>query len=63
MNINKVTSRDEVEILFNKYEGMMIQEFVDGTEYGVDVYVDFLSGEPVAIFTKEKDCYASWRNG
>jgi len=32
----------------------MIQEFMDGIEYGADVYIDMISGEPVAIFTKEK---------
>ena len=32
----------------------MLQEFMDGIEYGADVYIDMLSGEPVAIFTKRK---------
>jgi carbamoyl-phosphate synthase large subunit len=32
----------------------MIQEYMDGTEYGADVYIDMISNEPVAIFTKEK---------
>ena len=27
---------------------------MDGTEYGADVYIDIISDEPVAIFTKEK---------
>ena len=27
---------------------------MNGTEYGADVYIDMISGEPVAIFTKEK---------
>src|SRR5690625_6836978 len=27
---------------------------MDGTEYGVDVYVDMISNEPVSIFIKEK---------
>ena len=27
---------------------------MDGIEYGADVYVDMISNEPVAIFTKEK---------
>lgn len=54
LNIFKVTSREEVKVLFNKYEEMMIQEYVDGIEYGVDVYIDLLSNEPVAIFIKKK---------
>ena len=28
--------------------------YVDGIEYGIDVYIDMISSEPVAIFTKEK---------
>lgn len=54
ININKVNSKEEVEILFNQFDNLMIQEFMDGIEYGADVYIDMISGEPVAIFTKEK---------
>ena len=54
ININKVTSKEEVEFLFSKHENLMIQEYMDGTEYGADVYIDMISGEPVAIFTKKK---------
>jgi carbamoyl-phosphate synthase large subunit len=54
MNINKVTSKDEVDLLFGRYDNLMIQEYMDGTEYGVDVYIDMISSEPVAIFIKEK---------
>lgn len=54
ININKVISKEEVELLFSQHNNLMIQEFMDGIEYGADVYVDMISGEPVAIFTKEK---------
>lgn len=54
ININKVTSKEEIDLLFNQYDNLMIQEFMDGIEYGADVYIDMISGEPVAIFTKEK---------
>jgi len=54
ININKVTSKDEIELLFSKYENLMIQEYMDGIEYGADVYVDMITNEPVAIFIKEK---------
>ena len=54
ININKVTSKEEIELLFNRFDDLMIQEFMDGVEYGADVYIDMISGEPVAIFTKEK---------
>jgi carbamoyl-phosphate synthase large subunit len=54
ININKVTTEDEIESLFSRFDNLMIQEFMDGTEYGADVYIDMLSSEPVAIFIKEK---------
>ena len=54
ININKVMSKDELEVLLKRHNGLMIQEYMDGTEYGADVYIDMISNEPVAIFTKEK---------
>lgn len=54
LNINKVDSIEEVELLFNKYNNLLIQEYLQGTEYGADVYIDMISGEPVATFVKEK---------
>lgn len=54
INISKVTSKEEIEQLFNRYDNLMIQEFMDGTEYGVDTYIDMITGEPIAIFIKEK---------
>lgn len=54
ININKVTSKEEIELLFSRHDNLMIQEFMNGTEYGADVYIDMISSEPVAIFTKEK---------
>lgn len=35
-------------------EEMLIQPFMDGEEFGADVYVDLISGEPAAVFTKKK---------
>jgi carbamoyl-phosphate synthase large subunit len=54
ININKVTSKEEIEILFSRYDDLMIQEYMDGIEYGADIYIDILSGQPIAIFIKEK---------
>lgn len=54
INISKVDSKEEIELLFSRFDNLMIQEFMNGTEYGADVYIDMISGEPVAIFTKEK---------
>lgn len=54
ININKVHSKEEIELLFSRFDNLMIQEYMNGTEYGADVYIDMISNEPVAIFTKEK---------
>ncbi|WP_040956429.1 ATP-grasp domain-containing protein [Virgibacillus sp. SK37] len=54
INISKVTAKEEIELLFNRFDNLMIQEFMDGIEYGADVYIDMISNEPVAIFIKEK---------
>ena len=54
INVNKVVSDEELEMLFKKYSNLMIQEYVDGIEYGADVYIDMISGEIVSIFTKKK---------
>lgn len=54
ININKVYSKDDIELLFSRNDNMMIQEYMNGVEYGADVYVDLLSEEVVSIFIKEK---------
>lgn len=53
-NISKVISKDEIEMLFNRFDNLMIQEYIDGKEYGVDVYVDLITGEISGLFIKEK---------
>lgn len=54
IHINKVSSDKELEGLFHMYDDLMIQEYMDGTEYGVDVYIDMISGKCTSIFLKEK---------
>lgn len=54
IGINKVTCREEVQLLCRMQENMMIQEFMDGPEYGADVYVDMITGKVVSLFVKEK---------
>ena len=54
INISKVNTKEEIETLFNKFDDLMIQEFMDGTEIGADVYIDNISKKVVSIFTKEK---------
>lgn len=54
LNINKVYSDRELETLFERYDDLMIQEFMRGQEYGADVYIDMLSGKCTSIFLKKK---------
>lgn len=54
ISISKVYNREMLDYLFNNEDGLMIQEFLDGQEIGVDVYADLLSHEIVSIFTKKK---------
>lgn len=52
--ITKVEHRETVELLFKQNEGLMIQEYLHGTEIGADCYIDMVSGELVSVFTKKK---------
>ncbi|MCM1251748.1 MAG: ATP-grasp domain-containing protein [Clostridium sp.] len=54
ININKVNSKEEIELLFTLYDDLMIQEYMDGQEYGADVYIDMISGKCTSIFVKKK---------
>lgn len=54
ISISKAPDRETVEFLCSREEDLMIQEFMDGQEYGADVYIDLLSGEVVSIFVKKK---------
>lgn len=54
IHINKVASDEELEVLFSLYEDLMIQEFMDGQEYGADVYIDMITGKVSTVFVKKK---------
>lgn len=54
INISKVFGKEELDLLFNRYDNLMIQELMNGKEFGVDVYIDMISNKPSAIFIKEK---------
>ena len=54
LNINKVTCKKELEVIWEQSTDLIIQEFMDGQEIGADVYIDNISLEPVAIFAKKK---------
>lgn len=54
INIQKINNLEDLEFNFHKYPGLIIQEFMDGQECGVDVYTDMISNEIISIFTKKK---------
>ena len=54
IDVKKVNTLEELDFLMNRYDNLIIQEFLDGQELGIDVYTDIISGEVVSIFAKEK---------
>lgn len=54
IQISKAESRGDVEFLFSRGEFMMIQEYMQGQELGIDCYIDMISKEVVSIFSKKK---------
>ena len=54
INISKASSMEEIDVLFRLYDDLMIQEYMDGQEYGADVYIDMISGKCTSIFVKKK---------
>ncbi len=54
IHINKVTTQREIETLFAMESNLLIQEFMDGQEYGADVYIDMISHRCTSIFIKKK---------
>ena len=54
MNIQKLDDMETLINVMHQYDDLMIQEFMDEKEYGIDVYVDMISHEMVSIFIKEK---------
>lgn len=59
LGIRRIEDREELYAAAREYgrtpgSAMMIQEYMDGQEYGADVYIDMLSGRCVSIFLKKK---------
>lgn len=54
ININEVRSKEMLTALFHDYDGLMIQEYMKGQEYGADVYIDMITGMCTSIFLKKK---------
>lgn len=55
LNVHKARNLGEAGLIFNySKEKMIIQEFLQGRELGVDFYVDLVSRKVTSIFIKEK---------
>ncbi|MHC1719531.1 MAG: ATP-grasp domain-containing protein [Clostridiaceae bacterium] len=50
----RVYSLDELKFACSQESDLIIQEFIEGFELDVDVYVDTISGKAVSIFAKKK---------
>ncbi len=54
ININLVNSMEELDVMLKTYPGLIIQEYMQAQEIGVDAYIDLISGKCVSIFSKKK---------
>lgn len=54
LDITKARDEKDVRFLFQNEKELMVQEYMDGQEIGVDVYVDLLSHKVVSVFAKKK---------
>ncbi|WP_164219901.1 ATP-grasp domain-containing protein [Virgibacillus sp. YIM 98842] len=54
IGINIVNNLTDLEYTFSKDDNLIIQPYLKDREYGIDVYIDMISGEMVDIFIKEK---------
>ena len=52
--IEKVFTREQLKLRVEHDSNILIQEYMEGQEFGVDVYVDFISREVISIFAKKK---------
>src|SRR5699024_5414452 len=54
LGIHIVSNKEELKNIFFKSDGLIIQPFYKDKEFGIDVYIDMVSGDLVDIFIKEK---------
>jgi carbamoyl-phosphate synthase large subunit len=54
MGITTVTNEKELSTVIKKSNDSIIQEFMNGQEWGVDAYIDLISKKAISIFTKKK---------
>lgn len=52
--IATLTTREELDEVMSRAEGLMVQEFMAGDPIDVDVYIDMVSGEVISLFAKKK---------
>ena len=51
----RVNSKELLKALVNTCEdSLIIQPYIEGKEYGIDVFVDWISGDIISMFCKEK---------
>lgn len=54
LGIFEVNCEEELKSVFHENKDLIIQPFYKDREFGIDVYIDLISGELVDIFIKEK---------
>lgn len=54
INVYKAHNSQEVEMIFEKFDNMLIQPWFNAEEFGVDAYIDIKSKELVSFFIKKK---------
>ncbi len=54
LGIHKVSSLEELRVLQREFNGLIVQPFIEGEEFGVDCYIDLISKETSNIFIKKK---------
>lgn len=54
LGLYEIENEKELDNVFQENEGLIIQPFYRDKEFGIDVYIDMVSGKLVDIFIKEK---------
>ena len=52
--LHRVDCLDDCEALFDRHPDLVAQEWIPDDEYGVDCYIDMLSGQVAGMFIKKK---------
>jgi len=54
LGLYEVNDETELNNVFHENEGLIIQPYYRDKEFGIDVYIDLISGELIDLFIKEK---------